>query len=183
MNWVPWAMGFQVQVAVSVPALTLRDPQPLMIRPLARNATVPVDEVTALRVKVPPLRGVLGVVSVMDEVPVATVMEIDWVAVAPASSVAVMVKEVALRRAALDETETTLVVELMVIPETVGESVKLFAPVPPEAVRAVEAAATPKVVEMAAGAEKEIAPLTVSVAAVEVSELVTPTLVLVTTTR
>ena len=73
-----------------------------MILPLTRNATVPVDEVTALSVKVPPLRGVAGTVRVIEEVPVATVMEMDCVAVAPASSVAVMVNEVALLRAALD---------------------------------------------------------------------------------
>ena len=143
MTCAPWEIGFQVQVAVSVPAVTLRDAQPRMIRPLARKATVPVDEVSALSVKVPPLRGVAGMVSVIAEVPVATVMEIDWVAVAPASSVAVMVKEVALRRAALDETETMPVVALMVMPLADGEREKRFSPVPPVAVRALEEAATP----------------------------------------
>jgi len=143
MNCAPWEMGFQVQVAVSVPALTLRDAQPRMIRPLARNATVPVDEVRAVSVSDAPLRGVAGMVSVMVEVPVAIVIEINSVALAPVSSVAVMVKEVALLRAALDETETTPVVALMVIPETAGEREKLLLPVPPLAVSAADEAATP----------------------------------------
>ncbi len=132
-----------MQVAVRVPALTSRAAQPLIILPLARNATVPVDEVTALRVKVPPLRGVPGTVSVIEEVPVATVMEMDWVAVAPASSVAVMVKEVVLLRAALDETETMPVVALIEIPVAEGESEKVLFPVPPAAVSEDEEAATP----------------------------------------
>ena len=132
-----------MQVAVRVPALTFRAAQPLIILPLARNATVPVDEVTALRVKVPPLRGVPGTVSVIEEVPVATVMEMDWVAVAPASSVAVMVKEVVLLRAALDETETMPVVALIEIPVAEGESEKVLFPVPPVAVSEDEEAATP----------------------------------------
>ena len=132
-----------MQVAVRVPALTSRAAQPLIILPLARNATVPVDEVTALRVKVPPLRGVPGTVSVIEEVPVATVMEMDWVAVAPASSVAVMVKEVVLLRAALDETETMPVVALIEIPDAEGESEKVLFPVPPVAVSEDEEAATP----------------------------------------
>ena len=132
-----------MQVAVRVPALTSRAAQPLIILPLARNATVPVDEVTALRVKVPPLRGVPGTVSVIEEVPVATVMEMDWVAVAPASSVAVMVKEVVLLRAALDETETMPVVALIEIPVAEGESEKVLFPVPPVAVSEDEEAATP----------------------------------------
>ena len=132
-----------MQVAVSVPALTFRAAQPLIILPLARNATVPVDEVTALRVKVPPLRGVPGTVRVIEEVPVATVIEMDWVAVAPASSVAVMVNEVALLRAALDETETMPVVALIEIPVAEGESEKVLFPVPPVAVSEEEEAATP----------------------------------------
>ena len=132
-----------MQVAVRVPALTFRAEQPRMILPLARNATVPVDEVTALRVKVPPLRGVPGTVRVIEEVPVATVMEMDWVAVAPASSVAVMVKEVVLLRAALDETETMPVVALIEIPVAEGESEKVLFPVPPVAVSEEEEAATP----------------------------------------
>ncbi len=132
-----------MQVAVRVPALTLRAAQPLMILPLARNATVPVDEVTALSVKVPPLRGVPGTVRVIEEVPVATVMEMDWVAVAPASSVAVMVKEVVLLRAALAETETMPFVALIEIPVAEGESEKVLFPVPPVAVSEEEEAATP----------------------------------------
>ena len=132
-----------MQVAVRVPALTSRAAQPLIILPLARNATVPVDEVTALRVKVPPLRGVPGTVRVIEEVPVATVMEMDWVAVAPASSVAVMVNEVVLLRAALDETETMPVVALIEIPVAEGESEKVLFPVPPAAVSEEEEAATP----------------------------------------
>ena len=132
-----------MQVAVRVPALTSRAAQPLIILPLARNATVPVDEVTALRVKVPPLRGVPGTVRVIEEVPVATVMEMDWVAVAPASSVAVMVNEVVLLRAALDETETMPVVALIEIPVAEGESEKVLFPVPPVAVSEDEEAATP----------------------------------------
>ena len=130
-------------MAVRVPALTFRAEQPLIILPLARNATVPVDEVTALRVKVPPLRGLPGTVSVIEEVPVATVMEMDWVAVAPASSVAVMVNEVVLLRAALDETETMPVVALIEIPVAEGESEKVLFPVPPVAVSEDEEAATP----------------------------------------
>ena len=132
-----------MQVAARVPALTFRAAQPLIILPLARNATVPVDEVTALRVKVPPLRGVPGTVRVIEEVPVATVIEMDWVAVAPASSVAVMVNEVVLLRAALDETETMPVVALIEIPVAEGESEKVLFPVPPVAVSEDEEAATP----------------------------------------
>ena len=132
-----------MQVAVRVPALTFRAEQPRMTLPLARNATVPVDEVTALRVKVPPLRGVPGTVRVIEEVPVATVIEMDWVAVAPASSVAVMVNEVVLLRAALDETETMPVVALIEIPVAEGESEKVLFPVPPVAVSEEEEAATP----------------------------------------
>lgn len=143
MDCAPCEIGFHVQVTVRVPALTFRAEQPRMILPLTRNATVPVDEVTALRVKVPPLRGVPGTVSVIEEVPVATVMEMDWVAVAPASSVAVMVKEVVLLRAALDETETMPVVGLIEIPDAEGESEKVLFPVPPVAVSEEEEAATP----------------------------------------
>ena len=143
MDCAPCEIGFQVQVAVRVPALTFRAAQPLIILPLARNATVPVDEVTALSVKVPPLRGVPGTVRVIEEVPVATVIEMDWVAVAPASSVAVMVKEVVLLRAALDETETMPVVALIEIPVAEGESEKVLFPVPPVAVSEDEEAATP----------------------------------------
>ena len=143
MDCAPCEMGFQVQVAVRVPALTFRAAQPLMTLPLARNATVPVDEVTALSVKVPPLRGVPGTVSVMEEVPVAMVIEMDCVEVAPASSVAVMVNEVALLLAAVEDTETTPVTALIEIPVADGESEKVLFPVPPVAVSEEEDAATP----------------------------------------
>ncbi|MFZ9222832.1 MAG: hypothetical protein ACO23S_06190, partial [Candidatus Nanopelagicaceae bacterium] len=76
-------IGFQVQVAVRVPALTLRLAQPVMTRPFARKATVPVDDVVAVSVMAPPLRGAADRESEIVEVPVAMVTEMDCVALAP----------------------------------------------------------------------------------------------------
>ena len=112
-------IGFQVQVAVRVPALTLRLAQPVMTRPFARKATVPVDDVVAVSVMAPPLRGAADRESEIVEVPVAMVTEMDWVALAPTASVAVMVKFV-LTRAADDDAVTAPVAELIVMPLVEG---------------------------------------------------------------
>jgi hypothetical protein len=112
-------IGFQVQVAVRVPALTLRLAQPVMTRPFARKATVPVHDVVAVSVMAPPLRGVADRESEIVEVPVAMVTEMDCVALAPTASVAVMVKFV-LTRAADDDVLTTPVAVLIVMPLVEG---------------------------------------------------------------
>ena len=68
-------------------------------------------------------------------------------------------------------------------PVVFPERVKVILPVPPDAVMAEEEAVVPKVVERLLPPEREIASLTLTVAAVEVSVAETEKRVFVTTTR
>ena len=73
--------------------------------------------------------------------------------------------------------------ELMESPVVDPESEKVILPVPPEGVMAKEEAVAPKVVERLLPPDREIASLTLKVAAVEVSVAETEKRVFVTTTR
>lgn len=95
----PWIRGFQRHVAVREPrdAETIPPPvvalalHPAMTRPFSKNRTVPVVDVVAVIVRLNPFMGAAEKRKEMVGVPTPTVIVMDFVAVAPRSSVAVMI--------------------------------------------------------------------------------------------
>lgn len=139
-----------------------------MTRPFSRKRTVPGTEVVAVMTWVVPFFGEEAKERVMVERPVVMVTVIAWVAVAPLASVAVMVR-LTVPLGVVPLVVTMPLEELIERPVVDPEREKVMLPVPPEAVMAEEDAVVPKVVVRFDPPERAIAPLTVKVAAVEVS--------------